>query len=387
MAAGFLLAASSGFGPSTFAGVASETARAYGVGLAIVGIFIAVLMVTHVAVQIPGGVLTDRMGPRTAGIIGLLFVAVGSLLALIAPEPAVVIVARLVSGIGTGISFIAGIGLVRESTDDAFAQGLYGGVSLAFAGLAVVSVPQIYGPLGWRAPFWATLVVAVVGLVAVAASGSRAAAPGRSERLHVEARAAAGAHAGGAVDRGLRRTATLYSFSYGVSFVVAAWTTELLERTAGFSAKLAAAVAAMVLALGIVSRPLGGFILRRHPGQMRAAVAGSLILGAFGTGALMVGDPAWLAALGGLAVGLAAGIPFAAAFTGAALTRPDAPARAAGLVNAAGNSMVLVGTPLVGLTFALPGEGRLGFGALLGLWLVAVAFLPGPRGLGVAEHG
>jgi hypothetical protein len=89
-----------------------------------------------------------------------------------------------------------------------------------------------------------------------------------------------------------------------------------------------------------------------------------------------------LAVLGAALIGLAAGIPFAPSFTGAALTRPDAPAAAVGFVNGAAAFVALVGTPLIGLTFSIPGDGRLGFAILAGCWLVALFLLPSAAQLG-----
>ena len=76
-------------------------------------------------------------------------------------------------------------------------------------------------------------------------------------------------------------------------------------------------------------------------------------------------------------VGLAAGVPFAMAFTGAAAARPDAPGAAVGFVNAWASLAIVAGAPLVGLTFSLPGEGRIGF-VVLGA-LAALAALATPR--------
>jgi hypothetical protein len=75
-------------------------------------------------------------------------------------------------------------------------------------------------------------------------------------------------------------------------------------------------------------------------------------------------------------VGLSAGLPFAAAFTGAAATRPDSPGAAVGFVNAWASILVVAGTPLVGLTFSLPGDGRIGF-VVLGI-LAALTSLATP---------
>ena len=76
-------------------------------------------------------------------------------------------------------------------------------------------------------------------------------------------------------------------------------------------------------------------------------------------------------------LGLAAGIPFAAAFSGAQVIRPDAPGAAIGFINSCATLLVAAGAPLVGLTFSLPGHGRIGFAAIAGLWALAtLAVLP-----------
>ena len=87
--------------------------------------------------------------------------------------------------------------------------------------------------------------------------------------------------------------------------------------------------------------------------------------------------PFWALVVAAAIVGLAAGVPFAMAFTGAAAARPDAPGAAVGLVNAWASLVIVAGTPLVGLTFSLPGDGRIGF-VVLGL-LAALAALATPR--------
>ena len=187
------------------------------------------------------------------------------------------------------------------------------------------------------------------------------------------------ADAGVVRDRRLYRLAILYSASYGIGLVLANWVVELLQRHSTLSDGAAAAIGALTLVLVVVSRPLGGWIMDAHPELTPRALAASIVGGTAGTIALIVADPAWLAVLGALLVGVGAGIPFSPAFTGAAAARPDAPAAAVGLVNTAANLVVLVGTPLVGLSFSLSGEGRLGFAALALLWLAALGVVSRPR--------
>jgi hypothetical protein len=72
------------------------------------------------------------------------------------------------------------------------------------------------------------------------------------------------------------------------------------------------------------------------------------------------------------------------AFSGAQLDRPKTPGAAVGFVNAWAAFVIVVGAPLVGLTFSLPGDGRLGF-LVLGL-LAASAALLTPRWQPPAER-
>jgi len=85
-----------------------------------------------------------------------------------------------------------------------------------------------------------------------------------------------------------------------------------------------------------------------------------------------------LAGIAGAAVlGLAAGIPFAAAFSGAQVIRRDGPGAAIGFVNSCATLVIAVGAPLVGITFSFAGHGRLGFAAVAVLWAAAaLAVLP-----------
>ena len=109
-------------------------------------------------------------------------------------------------------------------------------------------------------------------------------------------------------------------------------------------------------------------------------VQASFVVGGFAVGLLAIARPLPLAVAAAAVVGLAAGIPFASAFAGAQRVRPDAPAAAVGTVNLAATIVILVGTPLVGLTFSLPGDGRIGFIVCGALFAAAALAVRAPRG-------
>lgn len=374
---GTALGICSGWNIGNLGGIASELARSYGVGLATVGLFTSALFLTHMTVQVPGGRATDRFGPVHAGAIALLFICSGNLIALSAPRLELAIAGRALTGVGTGLAFISGSALVRESGGSSLAQGLFGGISLGAGGLALAIVPQLEGAWAWRTAYATSLGAALAGLIVLAVAW-------RWKLERTLPTLEAGRPKGLLRDPNLRRLAVLYAASFGLSAILGNWVVELLSRHGDLSRSHAAVVGALTLALGVATRPLGGWILRRHPGLARFAVGAGLACGALGTVALLAADPPWLALLGGVLVGAGAGVPFSPSFTGAAVTRPDAPSASVGMVNTAAGLVILVGTPLVGLTFSLSGGGRIGFAVIAALWLMALALLPSRAAMGAA---
>ena len=371
------LGLATGWNISNTGAIATQLSHSYGIGLATVGLFTTALFTTHLLAQIPGGRASDRFGARRSGLLALAVTAACAGLSMVAPVAWLAITSRALTGIGTGVSFVAGSAYVRAVGGSPAAQGVFGGVGLAGGGSALAIVPQVARLVGWRAPYATAAAIALAGLLVLAAAPADA----RRERPAREA----GLRAGVLFDRGLYRVATLYAASLGLSVTVGNWVVTLLNRHGGLGKGAAGAVGSLTLALGVVTRPLGGWILREHPRRARFAVGASLAGGAAGTALLAVAQPPEVAALGAALVGVAAGIPFSPAFTGAALLRPDAPASAVGLVNGAAAAVILAGTPLLGLSFGLPGDGRGGFLAAAVLWLVALLVLPPARELGVSE--
>ena len=164
---------------SNVGAIATVESESYGVSLAAVGLLTTALFVTHLAVQIPGGRLIDRVGRERSGSLprdrrGRQRDCADG------PTLGVGLVARALMGLGTGVGFVAGIDLVRAGRGGAFWQGAYGGSTMAAAGLALMVVPQLVGELGWRAPFWTGLALALVAVLPV--SRRRSLDPGHASR-------------------------------------------------------------------------------------------------------------------------------------------------------------------------------------------------------------
>jgi nitrate/nitrite transporter NarK len=171
-------------------------------------------------------------------------------------------------------------------------------------------------------------------------------------------------------DRRLYPLAVAHSASFGLSVIVGTWAVSLLQHD-GYGRRLAGGIAALTLLAGLITRPLGGWLVERSPERAPRLVCASMLVAAGGTVLFLLDLPLAVRVVGAALLGLAAGIPFAPAFAGAQLIRRDRPAAAVGFVNSCATFVILVGTPLVGLTFALPDEGRAGFVAVAAVWAAA----------------
>jgi MFS family permease len=364
-AGGLAVGVASGWNLAALGPVATRESHAYGVGLATIGLFVTVQFVLHMAMQIPGGRAADRWGARRSTAVGLALLVLGNAVALPTASPALGFLGRAIVGLGTGLSFIGGSDYIRARGGSPTLQGLYGGSSVLAPGVAVALIPGLASWTGFRAPYISTIaVVMLAGVLLALAPGAPRVLRHASERLDWSFLR----------DSLLYRLAAIHSFSFGFSVIVGNWVVTLLERH-GQSKAAAAAVGSLTLLLGFFTRIAGGAMLRRS--DARRLVAASLLLGGAAAVvlALPLGLPGYVAAA--TVLGLAAGVPFARTFTGAAAARPDAPGAAVGFVNAWAALTIVAGTPLVGLTFSLPGDGRIGF-VVLGV-LAALASLAAPR--------
>ncbi len=340
------------------------------------------LALVHALVQIPAGRVTDRIRPRGAVLAAALLVVGCNAVALLTPDTGLAMVMRALMGVGTGMGFIAGTQYIREI--GAVAQGVFGGSALGGAGLAVAVMPALAGAFeSFRTPFVAGAALALLSLVLLAGAplGPEAARRGA-------ARSEPRFFAPGSLfrDPGVYRLAVIHMAGMGLAILVANWVVLLLERAGDVEAGVAGLLGSLTLLLGIGTRPLGGWIFHRRPSWLRRALAIGIATCTIGTGLVAIGGPLPVVTLGAVLIGLAAGLPFAPSFTGTALRRPEAPGTAVGFVNTLGNGVVVVGTPLLGLAFSLPGDGRIGFAIVAAIWAASLLALPSNEELGVADR-
>jgi predicted MFS family arabinose efflux permease len=335
---------------SNVGAVADPLAATYGVSLAAVGLLTTALFVTHLAAQLPAGRGADRVGARAVALGAIGATVLGNSLLLADDSFALALIGRAIVGIGSGAGFVAGLDLVRIAGGGTALHGVYGGSTMVGGGLALMIVPSLTDATDWRAPYWTGALLAMVAAIPTLGAAGL-------PRV---------GHAGAWVlrDPRLFPLGVLQAATFGLAVVAGNWAVPLLERQ-GASSTAAGLAGGLILFIGIVTRPAGGLLAStRHKG---ALVVLALVGVAAGAALLSLELPLALTTLGALVLGLSAGLPFAVIFAAAQRARPDAPAAAVALVNACAVLTILVGTPLAGLAFELPGDGRIAFAAIAAL--------------------
>jgi MFS family permease len=350
---------------SNVGAVADPLADAYGVSLAAIGLLTTALFVTHLAVQLPSGRGADRYGAQAVALAAITATLVGNAVLLVDDSFSLALVGRAIVGLGSGAAFVAGLDLVRAGGGSTVLQGFFGGATMVGGGLALMIVPPLTDATDWRAPYWTAAVLAAAAAFPVLWARGLPRV-GSTKRIVLR-------------DPALLPLGVLQAATFGLAVVAGNWAVPLLERQ-GASSAAAGVAASLILFAGIVTRPAGG-VLARTP-RARAVTAVALLGVAGGAAILALGVSFALSTLGALAVGLAAGLPFAIIFAAAQRARPDAPAAAIALVNGVAVATILVGTPLAGLAFELPGDGRLAFA---GIAVLAAVALLGLRSAGLSS--
>ena len=350
--------------------VATLLARTYGTTLTVIGLFTTVLFFAELAVMVPGGRAIDRYGAKRVGLVAIALSLIANAALMLPTSPVPALALRGVAGLGVGLGFLSGAIYAQGGTGQAqaLAGGIYGGVSLGTGGLALAVVPQLVGPLGWRAPYASAAVVAALTFPLVAAGPPTPGHGGRTRGPRLASLMA---------DPQLARLGVVSTVSFGISVILGAWVVTLLERHDGLHAGPAGAIGSLILLLGIVGRPAGGIFVRAHPHLARPMLAASFLAGTLGIVVLFLAPGTALDAAAAALIGVAAGLPFGVTLAGATRARPEAPGAAVGAMNIYPVLAIVCGAPLVGLTFSLTGRGRIGFAVLAAMWSGALLVLKG----------
>jgi MFS family permease len=339
-----------------------------------ISVLMSALLWPHALLQIPAGMITDRLGVRRTQLLSLACMCAGNALPALAPTLAWGVAGRMLTGVGTGFAWLVNLKMLAVC-----AQGRRVGAYQAFfaGSFSVGSILTYLGmPLavqgGWRwtfvAPALACLpLLAMLPLLRLTAEGAG--------RRYLSIRAVLRMPSGWVLG-------VYHALSYGAMLSVGNWVPALLAEV--FADRTAAQLAwggALLMLVSGVSRLCGAFIIFRTP--VLAIAHGSvaaLCLVFLGLALLRVPGGVLLLVL---LVAWFGSINFGALFHLASRSAGAASATLLGLVNFLGNLGAVLFTLMFGWGKDSFGSFAPGFFALAAL--AAAALLPGIRTLRDAD--
>lgn len=356
------------FQRSSLGVAAVEATDRFDVNAAALSTLAVVQLAVYALMQVPAGVLLDRLGPRAVLVGGAVLMVAGQATLALAPTIGVAIVGRVIVGAGDAASFISVLRLVAAWFDRRTVPVLSQVVgSVGQVGQIISAFPFFFllHLWGWTPAYLSaaalSLIAALVALVVVRTppSGDARAALTWSQSLHD-------------VRQGFARPGTQLGF--WSHFVTAGpmnmfgllWGFPFLSIGLGYGPTLAAAVLTLTVVTGAIAGPVVGVLTARFPlrrsslvffGVGLAAVTWALVLGWPGI------PPFWLVLLLVVVTSVSGTIAFVGMDFARTFNPPGSHGSVTGFVNVGGFTATLTMMLLIGVVLDLVDRWRGGTGA------------------------
>ena len=255
---------------TTFGVAGVPATELFGVSASVVSSVAVVQIVIYAALQIPVGVLADRIGATPLIVVGAVTMAAGQVLLAVADHVGVALVARVLVGAGDAATFVSVIRLLPGWFEGPILPQLSQWVGMAGQlGQIVSAFPFafILHAWGWSPAFLvmagAGLTAAVVAL-ALVRRGHELLTTGEMRAIDPAERGfraslyRPGTHVGFWAHLVAGTPPTLIGIMWGYPFLTAGL---------GYTPGVAATVFTMIVVGSLVSGPIVGLLIARHPGR------------------------------------------------------------------------------------------------------------------------
>ena len=341
----------------TSLGVAGvDATERFEVQAALLSTLAVVQLVVYAGLQVPVGVLLDRVGPRRLILIGAALMAVGQITLALAPNIVVAIVGRILVGAGDAMTFVPVSKLIASWFSGRvlpfLTQGM-GTIGQFGQILSAIPLAAVLHLQGWTVAFLTAGSLSVLAFVLVLLLISNApddatrpittVGSSRALRLLREALARPGTQLGFWSHFVTQSSGTLFTLLWGFPF---------LSIGLGYGPTTAALMLTLVVLTAVVAGPLLGLLSARYPYRRSNIVLGIVLAMGLAWAAVLAWPgvpPTWLVIL--LIVVIAIGGP--GSLIGFDYARTFNPARslgsASGVVNVGGFLATFVMMFLIGV--------------------------------------
>jgi MFS family permease len=384
-------------GRSSLAATGVAAAERFDVSSGVLSLLAVVQLAVYAALQVPAGVLTDRLGPRKLIAGGAVLVAVGQVVLALAAPFWLAVLGRMLVGAGDAVTFVSVLRLIPSWFPARRVPVLnqLAGI-LGQLGQVVSAVPlaALVVGAGWTPAYLAaggTAVLVAVLAVAVVRDGPAGAAPSAGDGAERSSTIGTGPATAGGLGAAVREPGVRLAFwchlaaPFPGNVFGLLWGFPFLTGGEGVAGGTARALLAAYVVAGIAIGPLLGLVAGRWPQRRVRLIVVSVLAQA--TAWLVVlawPGPAPLVLLVLHVVVLGGGGPASlVAFDIArAAVPPERLGRASGIVNVGGFVSTIAVVLLVGLALDLQGAGtpdtydltafRVAMLVQIPVWLVAL---------------
>ncbi|GGF24066.1 MFS transporter [Subtercola lobariae] len=293
------------------AGVAA--ADRFDTSAAVLSSLAVVQLIVYAALQIPNGVLIDKVGPRLLVVVGTGVMVAGQLILAFSPDIGTAIIGRILVGAGDSAIFISVIRLVNSWFSGRIVPQLsqwMGNIGALGQILSAVPFALVLHAAGWSVAFTSAASVAflafMLSLIALRDRPASVKAPVAPSFRTVLGR----------LGPTLRRPGTQLGFwshfvtqSSGTVFALF-WGFPFMVSALGFSTELASSLLVVMVVTGLIAGPILGVLTARFPMRRSNLVLAIVVmLGVVWTVVLLwpTAPPVWLIVV--LVVALGVGGP------------------------------------------------------------------------------
>lgn len=234
------------------------------------------------------GIVADRIGALRFCLFGLAASAAGGLLGLADTSGRLLLVSRLIEGVGFLAVAVSAPALVSGASASAqirLTLGIWSCFMPAGASLCVLLAPPLLERGDWRTLWWLVLAMLAASFLALIAQRKHyAAASARRHEGMADIRSA--------LHQPVPWLLTLAFAAYALQFfAVVIWLPTFLQEQRALSAGTIALLTALVIAINVPGNLAGGALLHRHVNRGRLIAAASLMMGLAGFGIFLEGTP------------------------------------------------------------------------------------------------
>ncbi|THG32952.1 MFS transporter [Naasia lichenicola] len=239
-------------------------------------------LVVYAGLQIPVGVLIDRIGPKTLLLSGAALMVIGQLIVGVSTTLPLAIVGRVLVGAGDAATFISVLRLINtwfSGTRVPVLSQWMGALGAFGQILSAIPFAIVLHAQGWEPAFFSAAGLSAFAFVVVLIliSDGAGVAPGAERVASIRASITQ-------LGESLRRPGTQLGFwahfvtqSSGVVFALF-WGFPFMVSGLGLAPALASALLALMVVVGVIVGPILGVLTVRHPMRRSNLVLGIVLL-------------------------------------------------------------------------------------------------------------